>query len=191
MNGKGQRIGYIRVSTAEQNTARQLDGIELDRTFTDHASGKSIERPALSEALAYLREGDTLTVHSIDRLARNTKQLLEIVETLNARGITIEFVKNNLTFTASNNDHTAKLMMTMLAAFADFERSMIRERQREGIDIAKARGDTYKGRAPKLNADQIAALRAALASGTPKAEAARAFAISRPTLDRYVSGFEK
>jgi DNA invertase Pin-like site-specific DNA recombinase len=146
MNGKGQRIGYIRVSTAEQNTARQLDGIELDRTFTDHASGKSIERPALSEALAYLREGDTLTVHSIDRLARNTKQLLEIVETLNARGITIEFVKNNLTFTASNNDHTAKLMMTMLAAFADFERSMIRERQREGIDIAKARGDTYKGR---------------------------------------------
>jgi DNA invertase Pin-like site-specific DNA recombinase len=109
MNGKGQRIGYIRVSTAEQNTARQLDGIELDRTFTDHASGKSIERPALSEALAYLREGDTLTVHSIDRLARNTKQLLEIVETLNARGITIEFVKNNLTFTASNNDHTAKL----------------------------------------------------------------------------------
>jgi DNA invertase Pin-like site-specific DNA recombinase len=82
-------------------------------------------------------------------------------------------------------------MMTMLAAFADFERSMIRERQREGIDIAKARGDTYKGRAPKLNADQIAALRAALASGTPKAEAARAFAISRPTLDRYVSGFEK
>jgi DNA invertase Pin-like site-specific DNA recombinase len=191
MNSKGQRIGYIRVSSADQNTARQLDGIGLDRVFTDHASGKDTDRPQLSAALAYIREGDTLIVHSIDRLARNTKQLLEIVETLNTRGITVEFIKNNLTFSAGANDHTAKLMMTMLAAFADFERSMIRERQREGIAIAKGIKDKYKGRAPKLKPDQIADLRARIAAGEPKAQVARALAISRPTLDRYLSSFEK
>src|SRR5579872_1336086 len=133
---KGHRIGYIRVSTLDQNTERQLDGIELDRTFTDKASGKDTKRPQLQAALTYLREGDVLVVHSMDRL--------RTVRELTSRGVTVEFVKNRLTF-SGKADPMAKLMMTMLAAFGEFERDLIRERQREGIAVAKAKG-IYKGR---------------------------------------------
>ncbi|MDR5757659.1 recombinase family protein [Caballeronia sp. LZ035] len=183
---KGQRVGYIRVSSADQNTARQLDGIELDRIFEDKQSGKTIDRPQLQAMLAYVREGDTLYVHSIDRLARNTKHLLEIVEQLNTRGVTVRFEKNSLIFGASNNDHSAKLMMTMLAAFADFERELIKERQAEGIAIAKADGK-YKGRKPSLTDTQAAELRARIAAGEQKAEVARSYGISRATLYTYLS----
>lgn len=191
MNSKGQRIGYIRVSSADQNTARQLDGIALDRVFEDKQSGKSIDRPQLQAALAYVREGDTLLVHSIDRLARNTKHLLEIVETLKARGVTVEFVKNNLAFEAGKTDQYADLMMTMLAAFAQFEREIIRERQKEGIAIKLASSTYHETPTKKLTNAQVTDLRSRVASGERKADVARLFDISRPTLYRYLSSNEK
>ncbi|MGF6936976.1 DNA invertase Pin-like site-specific DNA recombinase [Paraburkholderia sp. UCT70] len=185
--GKGQRVGYKRVSSVDQSTERQLDGVPLDRVFEDRASGKNMDRPELRKALEYVRDGDTLVVHSIDRAARNTANLLELVESLIARGVTVEFVNESLTFRAGVADPMADLMMTMLAGFAQFERAMIRERQREGIAIAKAKGDVYKGRAPKLNAEQVADLRARCAAGEEKAAVARAMGISRVSLYRYLA----
>jgi DNA invertase Pin-like site-specific DNA recombinase len=181
---KGHRIGYVRVSTLDQNTERQLDGVELDRTFTDKASGKDTNRPQLQAALAYAREGDTLIVHSMDRLARNAEDLLRTVRELTGRGVTVEFVKNHLTF-SGKSDPMAKLMMTMLAAFGEFERDLIRERQREGIAIAKARG-VYKGRKKALTSEQAVELLECARSGMPKAELARSYGISRETLYQYL-----
>jgi len=186
--GKGHRIGYIRVSTLDQSIERQLDGIELDRTFTDKASGKDTKRPQLQSALQYLREGDTLVVHSMDRLARNSEDLLRTVRELTNRGVTVEFVKNHLTF-SGKADPMAKLMMTMLAAFGEFERDLIRERQREGIAIAKAKG-IYKGRKKALTSEQAAELVACARSGIPKAELARSYGISRETLYQYLRAGE-
>jgi len=181
---KGHRIGYVRVSTLDQNTERQLDGIELDRTFTDKASGKDTQRPQLQAALEYARDGDFFVVHSMDRLARNAEDLLRTVRELTGRGVTVEFVKNHLTF-SGKADPMAKLMMTMLAAFGEFERDLIRERQREGIAIAKAKG-VYKGRRKTLNAEQTAELVECARSGMPKAELARSYGISRETLYQYL-----
>jgi len=181
---KGHRIGYVRVSTLDQNTERQLDGIELDRTFTDKASGKDTQRPQLQAALEYARDGDFFVVHSMDRLARNAEDLLRTVRELTGRGVTVEFVKNHLTF-SGKADPMAKLMMTMLAAFGEFERDLIRERQREGIAIAKAKG-VYKGRRKALNAEQTAELVECARSGMPKAELARSYGISRETLYQYL-----
>jgi DNA invertase Pin-like site-specific DNA recombinase len=181
---KGHRIGYVRVSTLDQNTERQLDGIELDRTFTDKASGKDTQRPQLQAALEYARDGDFFVVHSMDRLARNAEDLLRTVRELTGRGVTVEFIKNHLTF-SGKADPMAKLMMTMLAAFGEFERDLIRERQREGIAIAKAKG-VYKGRRKALNAEQTAELVECARSGMPKAELARSYGISRETLYQYL-----
>ena len=181
---KTQRIGYIRVSSVDQNEARQLDGIEVDRTFTDKCSGKDTNRPALQEALKYVREGDTLLVHSLDRLARNVDDLRKIVGDLTARGVSVTFVKNSLTFTGKA-DPMAKLMLTMLGAVAEFERELLRERQREGIAIAKSKG-VYKGRAKALNAEQARELVELANNGMPKAELARTYGISRQTLYAYL-----
>ena len=181
---KGQRIGYVRVSSLDQNTERQLDGVEVDRTFTDKASGKDTQRPQLKAALEYARDGDTLLVHSMDRLARNAEDLLRIVRELTGRGVTIEFVKNRLTFSA-NADPMGKLMLTMLAAFGEFERDLIRERQREGIAIAKAKG-VYKGRKKALPSEQLQELVELAHSGMPKAELARSYGISRETVYQYL-----
>jgi DNA invertase Pin-like site-specific DNA recombinase len=186
---KGHRIGYVRVSTLDQNTERQLDGVELDRTFTDKASGKDTNRPQLQAALAYAREGDTLIVHSMDRLARNAEDLLRTVRELTGRGVTVEFVKNHLTF-SGKSDPMAKLMMTMLAAFGEFERDLIRERQREGIAIAKARG-VYKGRKKALTSEQAVELLECARSGMPKAELARSYGISRETLYQYLRAVQQ
>lgn len=181
---KGHRIGYIRVSTLDQNTERQLDGIELDRTFTDKASGKDTQRPQLRAALEYVRDGDTFVVHSMDRLARNSEDLLRTVRELTGRGVTVAFVKNHLTF-SGKADPMAKLMMTMLAAFGEFERDLIRERQREGIAIAKAKG-VYKGRKKALTIEQMTELVECARSGLPKADVARSYGISRETLYQYL-----
>src|SRR5665213_596871 len=144
----GQRIGYVRVSTLDQNTDRQLDGIELDRVFTDKASGKDTQRPELQNALGYLREGDTLVVHSMDRLARNLDDLRRIVKELTDRGVAVQFIKENLTFTGESSSMSI-LLLSIMGAFAEFERSLLRERQREGITLAKRKG-VYKGRRPSL-----------------------------------------
>ncbi|WP_175895375.1 recombinase family protein [Burkholderia cepacia] len=182
---KGKHIGYIRVSTVDQNTERQLEGVDLDKVFTDKASGKDTERPQLQAALDYLRDGDTLMVHSMDRLARNTEDLLRMVRELTERGVTIQFVKDAMTFSADKRNAQQELMMTMLAGFAQFERALIRERQREGIAIAKANG-VYKGRKPSLSPEQVSTLRQRAASGEAKAAIARDLGISRETLYQYL-----
>src|SRR5204862_4256862 len=173
---KGQRIGYVRVSTADQNVERQLDGIELDRVFTDRASGKDTKRPKLQAALEYLRDGDQLFVHSMDRLARNTEDLLRTVRELNERGVAVKFMKENLTF-SGKHDPMAELMMTVLAGIAKFERALILERQREGIALAKTRG-AYTGRKKALKPEEAVQLREMAVAGMPKAELARTFQLA-------------
>jgi DNA invertase Pin-like site-specific DNA recombinase len=181
-----QRIGYIRVSSLDQNAERQLDGIHVDKVFTDKASGKDTNRPQLQIALNHVRVGDTLVVHSMDRLARNVEDMLRLVREMNDRGVSVEFIKENMSFTAGNDDPRSILMFTMLSAFAQFERSLIRERQREGIALAKAKGTVYKGRKPALNAERIAQLREQAATGANKTKLAKEFGISRETLYQYI-----
>ena len=184
MKHKGQRVGYVRVSTLDQNTERQLDGVKLDKVFADKASGKDTKRPQLTAALEYVRDGDMLFVHSMDRLGRNAEDLLRIVRELAGRGVAVEFVKNQLTF-AGKADPMSKLMLTMLAAFGEFERELIRERQREGIAIAKSKG-VYKGRKKALGPVETHELVAQAHAGIPKADLARAYGISRETVYQYL-----
>ncbi len=181
---KGQRIGYIRVSTFDQNPERQLEHSKVDKTFTDKASGKDTKRPALEALLDYVREGDTLVVHSMDRLARNLVDLRCLVQKITQRGIHIEFVKENLTFTDEDSP-MANLLLSVMIAFAEFERSLIKERQMEGIAIAKKRG-AYKGRKAVLSKDQIEEIKARVANGDKKSHIARDFNISRETLYQYL-----
>lgn len=182
----GQRIGYLRVSSHDQNIKRQLDGFSLDQTFIDKASGKDINRPQLQAAIKHAREGDTFLVHSMDRLARSSEDMQRIVRELMAKGVSVKFVKERLTFTAGTNNPIDELMFTMLAAFAQFERSLIRERQREGIAIAKAKGNVYLGRKPALNAEQISSLHVRVLNGEKKTAIARELGISRETLYQYL-----
>lgn len=176
----GQRIGYVRVSSVGQNTDRQLDGVKLDRVFEDKASGKSVDRPELAALLSHVREGDTVVCHSMDRLARNTVDLLTIVKDLTGRGVRVEFVKESLTFTGEDSP-MSELMLTMLGAVATFERSMIKERQLEGVAIAKKAGK-YKGRKPSLDAATVAEIKEKAALGIPKTVLAREYGVSRQTL---------
>lgn len=180
----GQRVGYIRVSTIDQNTERQLEGIKLDRTFTDRASGKDTKRPQLEAMLQFVREGDTVVVHSMDRLARNVDDLRRLVIGLTQRGIRVEFVNEALAFTGDDSP-MANLLLTMLGAVAQFERELIKERQREGIAVAKQRG-VYRGRKRSLTAERAAELRKRVDAGEKKAAVARAFGISRETLYQYL-----
>ena len=154
---QGQRIGYIRVSSFDQNPDRQLEQIEVGKVFTDKASGKDTQRPELERLLAFVREGDTVVVHSMDRLARNLDDLRRIVQGLTQRGVRMEFVKEGLAFTGDDSP-MANLMLSVMGAFAEFERALIRERQREGIVLAKQRG-AYRGRKKSLNSEQIAKLK--------------------------------
>lgn len=179
----GQHVGYIRVSSIDQNTIRQLDGISLNKTFTEKLSGKDTQRPILQECLSYIRQGDTLHVHSIDRLARNAKDLLNLVEQILAKGATVSFNKNNLVFSPDTKDHMAKLQLTMLAAFAEFERELIRERQLEGIAIAKANGK-YKGKR-KITNEVLEEAKARTDKGEPLSRVAKDLNISRETLYKY------
>lgn len=179
----GQRVGYVRVSSVDQNTERQLDGVQLDRTFTDKVSGKDINRPQLEALIGFVREGDIVVCHSMDRLARNLDDLRKLVITLTKRGVHVQFIKEYLTFTGEDSP-MAMLLLSMLGAVAEFERSLIKERQREGIAIAKAKG-VYLGRKPSLNADQVHELRKRIAAGDKKAVIARDFGISRETVYQY------
>ena len=147
-------IGYIRVSTVEQNTARQLEGVKLDRTYEDKCSGKDTNRPELNSMLKNLRSGDTVHVHDISRMARNIADLLDLVKSITAQGVTIRFHKESLEFTSNQNDPMQKLMLTMLGAVYEFEKDMMLERQREGIAIAKAAGK-YKGRKPSVDREKV------------------------------------
>ena len=185
-SSKGQRIGYVRVSSTDQNTARQLDGLTLDRTFTDQVSGKDMARPALDELLRFVREGDTVTVHSMDRLARNLDDLRRLVKDLTGRGVNVQFIKEGLTFTGDDSP-MATLLLSVMGAFAEFERALIRERQREGIEAAKKKGGVYTGRKPSLTPAQVTDLKARAAAGEKKATLAREFGISRETVYQYLN----
>jgi len=183
----GKDIGYIRVSTHDQNTARQLDGIHLDKVFEEHASGKNAVRPALQACLEYVRDGDVLHVHSIDRLARNLRDLLTIVTELQKQKVTLKFHKENLTFAAGGDgvqvDAFQELQLHIVAAVAQFERALILERQREGIAIAKKTGK-YKGvgRKPVLSGERVTELRSKLKNGGSVATLAREYGVSRQTI---------
>lgn len=183
MSGAGQRVGYVRVSTIDQNTARQLEGIQLDRIFTDKASGKDTQRPELARLLEFVREGDTVVVHSMDRLARNLDDLRRMVKSLTAKGIRVEFVKEQLSFSGDDSP-MATLLLSMMGAFAEFERALILERQREGIAQAKQRG-AYKGRKPSLTDAEAEELRSRIKSGEMKTKLAKEYGISRETLYQY------
>lgn len=182
MNNKGKNIGYKRVSTVDQNTARQLDGLELDEIFEDKVSGKNVDRPALRDMLKYVRAGDYIYVHSMDRLARNTTDLISIVNDLSDKGISIKFIKEGLNF-EKGYDAASKLMLTVLGAIAEFERSTILERQREGIAIAKKKG-AFKnvGRKKSISDDKVQKLFSLYEKGAKVADIARELEVSRPTI---------
>lgn len=180
----GQRIGYIRVSSLGQNTDRQLEGIQVDRTFTDKVSGKDTNRPKLQELLEFARDGDTVVVHSMDRLARNLDDLRRLVRLLTQKGVAVEFIHEHLTFTGEDTP-MATLLLSVMGAFAEFERALIRERQIEGIALAKQRG-AYKGRKRALSETAILELKERLRNGAPKAQVARELGISRETLYQYL-----
>ncbi len=181
---KGQILGYIRVSTLDQNTERQLDGIKLDRKFTDKASGKDTKRKQLDELMLFARTGDTIIIHSMDRLARNLNDLLRVVQLLTDKGVCVQFVKENLSFDGEDSP-MSKLMLSIMGAFAEFERSLIRERQREGIALAKKRG-VYKGRKKALSDDDISLLVSRAKAGENKSRLAKEFGISRETVYQYL-----
>lgn len=181
---QGHRIAYIRVSSFDQNPERQLEQVEVSKVFTDKASGKDTERPALEELLAFVREGDTVVVHSMDRLARNLDDLRRLVQQLTKRGVRIEFVKECLTFTGEDSP-MANLLLSVMGAFAEFERALIRERQHEGIALAKQRG-AYRGRKKALSPGQVVELQQRAGTGEQKAKLAREYGISRETLYQYL-----
>ena len=180
----GQRIGYVRVSSFDQNPGRQLETVQLDRVFTDKASGKDTLRPQLEALCTFVREGDTVLVHSMDRLARNLDDLRRIVQMFTTRGVHIEFVTENLRFTGDDSP-LAHLMLSVMGAFAEFERALIRERQREGIALARQRG-VYRGRTKALSAGQVTEIHRRVSAGDAKAQLAREFGISRETLYQYL-----
>jgi DNA invertase Pin-like site-specific DNA recombinase len=180
----GQRVGYVRVSTLDQHTERQLDGIEVDRVFTDTASGRDVARPQLDALLGFVRDGDTVVVHSMDRLARNLDDLRRLVRALTGKGVRVQFVTESLVFTGEDNA-MATLLLSVMGAFAEFERALLRERQREGIAQARLRG-VYCGRKRSLTTPQVAELRRRAAAGESKTLLAKEFRISRETVYQYL-----
>lgn len=184
----GQTVGYVRVSSADQHLARQLETIgQVDRVFEDKVSGGSRkDRAGLLDCLGYVREGDTVRVASIDRLARSMIDLQQLVDEITAKGAGVYFVKENLTFSQGVSDPVSKLMFQMLGSFAEFERNLIRERQAEGIRLAKAAGK-YKGRSPLLTPDQVDDAREKIEAGVPKARVAANLGVNRSTLYRALA----
>jgi DNA invertase Pin-like site-specific DNA recombinase len=182
-----QTVGYRRVSSLDQSTDRQLADVAdtLDRVFEDKASGKDTDRPALTALLDYVREGDTVVVHSMDRLARNLSDLEGIVRDLNERGVTVRFVKEGQVFAPGKDSPIGTLLLQLLGAVAQFERALIKERQLEGIALAKAKG-MYKGRKPVLDATGIAKVHEMAEKGTKATVIAKTLGISRTTLYKYL-----
>lgn len=176
------RIGYVRVSSEDQNTDRQDLGA-VDKLFTEKVSGATAkDRPQLQALMEFAREDDEVVVYSIDRLARDLRDCVHIVTTLNGKGVTVSFLSERLTFTAKDDDPFAKLQLHLMSAFAEFERSIIRRRQREGIEKAKKRG-VYKGRPPQIDARQVRQMRN---SGLGPTEIARDLGISRASVYRLM-----
>ncbi len=184
----GKEIGYRRVSSILQSTQRQLYGITLDKVFEDKISGKDTNRPQLQACLDYIRDGDVLHIHSIDRLARNLFDLLDLVKTILAKGATIHFHKEAMTFTPDTENPTQTLYLNILGSIAQFERSLIRERQKEGIAIARMK-NSYKnvGRKPKLSPEQITEIKSKRTEGIPIAQLSKEYAVSRQSIYTAIS----
>ena len=181
---KGLQVGYLRVSALDQKELRQLDGLELDKRFTDKVSGRDRNRPGLDRMIEFVREGDTLFCHSMDRLARNLDDLRLLVKTLTSKGVKVCFVKESLTFTGEDSP-IANLLLSVMGAIAEFERELIKERQREGIALAKKAG-AYQGRKRTLTALQAAALLQRVSAGESKTKLAKELGVSRNTIYMYV-----
>jgi DNA invertase Pin-like site-specific DNA recombinase len=182
----GSNVGYVRVSSTGQNTDRQLDGIQLDEVFTEKVSGGSTEkRIELQRCIAWVREGDTLHIHSIDRLARNLSDLQGIVERLNNKGVTVKFHKECLTFEGGQGNPMNTLMLQVIGAIAEFEKALIKERQREGIDKALQKGVKF-GIDKKLDATQIKAIKAQIEAGASVTTLAKTYEVSRQTIYRMI-----
>lgn len=184
LHATGQRVGYVRVSTTDQNTARQLDGCQLDRIFCDELSGRNTDRPQLTALRQFVRAGDTVVVHSMDRLARNVDDLRMLVNEFTTQDVRINFMTEGLTFTGDDSPMSA-LLLTLMGAFAEFERALIRERQAEGIAAAKERG-VYRGRKPALTPTQATELQVRAAAGESMTALAREYGIARQTAHSYV-----
>ena len=183
----GKSIGYIRVSTVDQNTERQLTDVQLDKVFEDKVSGSTIDRPQLKVCLDYLRDGDDLWVHSIDRLARNLQDLLNIIALLREKGVTLHFKKESMIFHPESDDPFQCFQLEILGAVASFERNLIRERQREGIALAKKRNAYAKcGRPAALTEEQMDDLQERLMKGEKVAELAKEYGISRQTIYKII-----
>ena len=186
------KVAYARVSTSDQNLARQLEALkayEPDKIFTDEVSGKSLERPGFNQMLEYVREGDMIYVCSLDRLARNLNDLLETIKGLQERGVSIHFLKENILISSDvKTSSMSKLILSIMGAVAEFERSLIRERQQEGIDLAKKRG-VYKGRTP-IAEDRIAKAKELYELGVPISKISKQMKIGRSTLYRRVVGLK-
>lgn len=180
----GKSIGYIRVSTIYQNSERQLEGVRLDKIFTDKCSGKDTNRPQLALMLEFVREDDTVFIHSMDRLARNLEDLRKIVNQLVDKNVIVKFVKEGLAFNREASP-MANFMLSVMGAFAEFERSLIRERQREGVELAKKAGK-YKGRSKCFSNEQLDEIQQMVNDRYKKVEIAKKFGVSRNTLHRYI-----
>jgi len=180
-------FAYKRVSTIDQNLDRQLFGMNFDREYVEKVSGKNLNRPELNSLLLNVRPGDIVHVHEMSRLARNTKDLLGLVEHIVNAGGTIKFHKENLEFTSGKKNPFQSLMLNLLSSIAQFERDLLLDRQREGIAIAKAKGK-YKGRKSKFSKDDIDSIQNDFRSSTNKSELARKWGISRQYLYSLASG---
>ena len=180
-------IGYIRVSSAGQNTDRQLVDVKLDKTLEEKVSAKNTERPKLQECIDFARDGDVIHVHSIDRLARNLLDLQQLLKRITAKGVAVKFHKEQLTFNASEADPIQNLMLQMMGAFAEFERALINERRVEGIAAAKAAGKPF-GR-PGTNAKIKTSILDMLKEGKGVTEVAAIHGITRNTIYRFAKEF--
>lgn len=179
------QIAYIRVSTIVQNEQRQVEAMQrynIEKWFIEKVSAKDTNRPKLQELLDYAREGDVVHIHDFSRLARSTKDLLDIVELLNRKGVTLISNKENI----DTSTPTGKLMLTMIGAINEFERTNLLERQREGIAIAKRNG-VYKGRKAVVIPNFELHYNRYLSREVSKAQLARELGISRPTVDRLIA----
>jgi DNA invertase Pin-like site-specific DNA recombinase len=178
----GQVVGYVRVSAADQNPARQLEAIgDCDKVFTDRISGKSrAHRKELADLLGYIRDGDTVRIASMDRLGRDTRDLYDLVSEITEKGAAVQFVNERITVDKNGATPLESLMLGILAAFAEFERRRIKERQAEGIALAKTKGKYVQ--APKLSAADVEQAQAMLDLGLPKTEVAARLGVSRQTL---------
>ena len=181
------KVAYVRVSTAEQNEARQREALAvrgIDKWFIEKASGKNTDRPEFQKMLDWVREGDTIYIHDLSRIARSTKDLLDLLDVLREKGVALVSDKESI----DTSTATGKLLVTMVAAINEFERTNLLERQREGIAIAKREGK-YKGRKAVTVPDLPRHYDRWQRREVSKAALARELGISRPTLDRLFSDY--